>query len=246
MKYAANLMMKNGKNVCAKTKQPMNSNITGNSDVVEIARVLDKEEVFDSLYLIDENAIQFDNPSYQIYNRISACTAKVHLRVEAAADSIEDVEKSLAAGASSVVLGTLATEGSSFFLKAIGLFGPGKIVPHIHIFERKLLAPKSESLRRMAPKLFAKELETLGYSFVVIEDMGRVGNYCSPDLTFIKELTSSIEIPVEVVGGISKMCDIEGLSRVGATRVNIGRALHEGLITISMIRNLSEDGRLLK
>ena len=59
----------------------------------------------------------------------------------------------------------------------------------------------------------------------------------------IQELRSCTELPIVFGGGISSLNDVRDLARHGADGIQIGTALHKGLLTISQCkRELATNG----
>jgi phosphoribosylformimino-5-aminoimidazole carboxamide ribotide isomerase len=82
----------------------------------------------------------------------------------------------------------------------------------------------------------AKQMSDRGVSAIIYTDIHRDGTLTGPNLTALRELAESVEIPVIASGGISSLTDLLSLlslEPVGVTGVIVGRALYTGSVDLS-------------
>ena len=171
----------------------------------------------------------------EIIGRIAELGCKV--QVGGGMRDAEAVEKTLAAGASRVVLGTSAVENPKFVEQSISRFGPSAIAVGLDAKDGELALRgwvKGSGVKTLD---FAKTMEAAGVETVIHTDIATDGALTGPNLPSQKELAASCGLSVITSGGVSSLADVEALCALSREQENVsgvivGRALYEGRVSV--------------
>jgi phosphoribosylformimino-5-aminoimidazole carboxamide ribotide isomerase len=84
---------------------------------------------------------------------------------------------------------------------------------------------------------FSKKLENFGVSRVIYTDINKDGTKTGLNLYQLKKITSKINIPLVVSGGVSNMKDIKKLNKANMfDGVIIGKAIYDKSISLNELR----------
>jgi phosphoribosylformimino-5-aminoimidazole carboxamide ribotide isomerase len=144
---------------------------------------------------------------------------------------IETVEGLLKAGIDRVVLGTAAVESPNLIAEACSRYREsiiigidarkGKVSTHGWIKETGLTAVE-----------FARSMVEIGVRRFIYTDIERDGTLTEPNFTAIREMTSSLGLPVIAAGGVAKLEHLKKLQELGVEGAIIGKALYTGDIKL--------------
>jgi phosphoribosylformimino-5-aminoimidazole carboxamide ribotide isomerase len=85
---------------------------------------------------------------------------------------------------------------------------------------------------------FIQRYTSVGMKYTICTDVNRDGMLQGPATELCKEILSSVKINLIASGGISSMKDIKEIKEAGCEGVIIGKALYEGKIKLSELRDL--------
>lgn len=148
-----------------------------------------------------------------------------------------DVEAALEAGASRVVLGTMAVKDTGLFKSLLLEYGPGRIV--LGADARGTKVAVSGWMETSAIELS----DLLGYflpdlSEVIVTDISKDGMLSGPDPEFYRNLMDKFpSLGITASGGVGSIEDIKALDGIGVSAVIVGKALYEGRIKLEDISN---------
>ena len=219
-----------------KKYQPLKSLLCTSPDPVEIANSFEKLS-FSCLYLADLDAILKNSPNYPIYKQISEQTS-LDLLVDAGISDIKKAEKVLDAGVSTIVIGSETLTSLDFVNKAVNKFGKTKVVVSVDQKNGKLLGA-SESIRCLNAVSFAKQLEALGVSQIILLELDRVGTEHGTNFSLIDTILNSTRLQVIVGGGIQSLDEMENLRKGGVSGALVATVLHKGKVTVEALRSAS-------
>lgn len=152
----------------------------------------------------------------------------------------------LNSGVAQVILGTAAVEEPTI-VEALCTEFPGKII--VGIDARKgWVATRGwlETAEVMATDL-AQQMSELGVAAIIYTDILRDGTLIGPNLDALRELATSISIPIIASGGISSITDLLSLlalEPLGVNGVIVGRALYTGDVSLKEAIQAIGAGRL--
>jgi len=151
----------------------------------------------------------------------------------------------LSLGVQRVILGTVAVEQPELVRQLCQEF-TGQIIVGIDARDGKVATRGwLETSEVMAPDL-AKEMAKVGVASIIYTDIHRDGTLSGPNLEALRELASSIDIPVIASGGVSSITDLLSLLALepaGVKGAIVGRALYTGDISLQSALRAVGQGR---
>lgn len=148
--------------------------------------------------------------------------------------TIADVEELLIAGASRVVIGTLAAESPNTLATLVTRFGR-QIVVGIDARDGRVMTRGWEKEGQIEAVSLARHVAELGIERVVYTDIARDGMLSGPNLEQTCLIARETGLKITASGGISSLDDITGLMNAGETGIDsaiVGKALYERRFTL--------------
>ena len=142
--------------------------------------------------------------------------------------TIEDIRQRIKYGADKITINTMAIENPKFISEAAKIFGSQCIIVSMDVKkneknEYEVYKKFGEIGTKMHPVEWAKKVERLGAGEIFLNSIDRDGTGKGYDLTFIKMVSDSINIPLIACGGVGKFEDfIEGIKIGKASAVAAG------------------------
>lgn len=143
-----------------------------------------------------------------------------------------DVNAVLEAGASRVILGTMAVKDPVLFKSLLLEYGPDKIVLGADVRGTKVaVSGWTETSGAEISSLLDSFLPDL--SEVIVTDISKDGMLTGPDPEFYKSLMARFpDLVITASGGVGSVRDIRALEAAGVPAVIVGKALYEGRIKL--------------
>lgn len=192
--------------------------------VIAAAQVFSLRDV-DELTLLDVCATSQDRViSEQLISAVSS-QMMVPLVIGGGVKDLHDFERVLRAGADKVILGTAAIENPNFVTDAAQRFGSQAVVVSVDVANgiNGVVTGASGTLSTgMNPAEFASKCENLGAGELILQNVDRDGTMQGMDITLIKQVCSSVNIPVIASGGAGSYQDILEAFSAGASAVSAG------------------------
>ncbi|MDZ8053072.1 MAG: 1-(5-phosphoribosyl)-5-[(5-phosphoribosylamino)methylideneamino]imidazole-4-carboxamide isomerase [Aulosira sp. ZfuVER01] len=156
------------------------------------------------------------------------------------------VQQVLNLGIQRAILGTIAVEQPQLVQQLCQEF-PGQIVIGIDA-RNGFVATRGwlETSEVLATQL-AVQMQELGAAAIIYTDIHRDGTLSGPNLDALRELATTISIPVIASGGVSSVTDLLSLLALeaqGVTSVIVGRALYTGDIDLKEALRAIGPGRI--
>ena len=142
--------------------------------------------------------------------------------------NLEDIQNIIAEGAEKVIINTYALENPNFIREAADNFGSSTIVVCIDVkkkvFSGNVVWSNSGSKSsKYSPADFAKLIEEQGAGEIIIQSIKKDGSMSGYDLDLIKEISTTVTIPVVALGGAGNLEDmIEGYKKGFASALAAG------------------------
>lgn len=149
--------------------------------------------------------------------------------------AIDDVEDLILAGASRVVIGTLAAESPETLARLVERFGP-RIVVGIDSRDGQVMTRGWEKHGQIEAVELARRIAGVGVERIVYTDVARDGMLTGPNIEQTCLIARESGLKVTASGGVSSLEDIGRLTRVGECGVDsviVGKALYEGRFTLN-------------
>ena len=124
--------------------------------------------------------------------------------------NLDEIQKIIAQGAEKVIINTCAVENPKFIREASDNFGSSTIVVCIDVkkkfFSGEVVWRNSGSKSsKYSPKDFAKLMEENGAGEIIIQSINKDGTMSGYDLDLIKEISTTVTIPVVALGGAGNL-----------------------------------------
>ena len=148
--------------------------------------------------------------------------------------SIADVEELLTAGASRVVIGTLAAESPETLGALVRRFGQ-RIVIGIDARDGRVMTRGWEKEGQIEAVSLARHVAGLGIERIVYTDISRDGMLSGPNIEQTCLIARETGLNITASGGISSLDDITRLINAGESGIDsaiVGKALYEGRFTL--------------
>ncbi len=137
------------------------------------------------------------------------------------------------AGASRLVIGTMAVKDPAAAGEAIGRFGADHVAIALDSREGKVATHGWTELSQQTPVEMGKRLRDLGAVHALYTDISRDGGMAGVNITDTVALAQATGLRVIASGGISTLADISKLARSGAVAgAIIGMALYQESFTL--------------
>jgi cyclase len=126
--------------------------------------------------------------------------------------TVQQIKEIINAGAEKVIINTYSVEDPDFIKRASDEFGSSTIVVSIDV-KRKLFGKKQvyilggSKATNINPVDFAKIVESKGAGEIIINSIDKDGTMSGYDLDLIKDVSSSVTIPVVAAGGAGNYND---------------------------------------
>ncbi len=170
----------------------------------------------------------------------------VPIQVGGGLRSRDTVASLLSIGVKQTILGTIAVEQPDLVAQLCQEF-PGQIVIGIDARDGKVAI---QGWLETSPVLaidLAKQMAQLGVARIIYTDIYRDGTLTGPNLTALREIATSVDIPIIASGGVSSVTDLLNLltlEPLGVTGVIIGSALYTKKILLKEAIQAVGSGRI--
>ena len=142
--------------------------------------------------------------------------------------NLEDIQNIIAEGAEKVIINTYALENPNFIREAADNFGSSTIVVCIDVKKKvfsgnAVWSNSGSKSSKYSPADFAKLIEEQGAGEIIIQSIKKDGSMSGYDLDLIKEISTTVTIPVVALGGAGNLEDmIEGYKKGFASALAAG------------------------
>ncbi|MGK7947492.1 MAG: 1-(5-phosphoribosyl)-5-[(5-phosphoribosylamino)methylideneamino]imidazole-4-carboxamide isomerase [Xenococcaceae cyanobacterium] len=155
------------------------------------------------------------------------------------------VTRLLDIGVQRAILGTVAVEQPDLVSELASSF-PGQIVVGIDARNGKVATRGWLETSEITATELAQDMEKRGAAAIIYTDIHRDGTLSGPNMEALRELASTISIPIIASGGVSSLTDLLSLSALeplGVTGAIVGRAIYTGDVSLSEAIKAVGNGR---
>ena len=195
-------------------------------DPINAVKIFNEKEV-DEIAVIDIDATR-DNrpPNIEAISEI-ASEAFMPMAYGGGITTIDQIKKILFSGCEKVIINKCLHTNMALINEAAKLIGSQSIVASIDIKKSlfggyQVYTENGRQNTRKKPLQFAKDVENAGAGEILITNIDADGTYRGYDLDIIKEIASSINIPLIAAGGASNLEDFYKAKMAGASAVAAG------------------------
>jgi phosphoribosylformimino-5-aminoimidazole carboxamide ribotide isomerase len=148
--------------------------------------------------------------------------------------SLDDAAHALDAGASRIVLGTLAVHEPQMVVEAIRRFGPEAVVVALDAKDETVVTHGWQTETPWRPSDLGQRFAWMGLRYILFTDIRRDGDLSGANVEATAALAAATGLRVIASGGVATLDDIRALSSIQPPLdgVVIGRALYSGEFTL--------------
>ena len=167
----------------------------------------------------------------------------IPITVGGGVSNLEDINNLLLSGADKVSINTAAVKNMNFIKEASKKFGAQCIV--VAVDAKKVSEEKWEVFTHGGRNKtgldaieYAKKAQSNGAGEILLTSMDKDGTKSGYDLSLLKEITSSLSIPVIASGGVGNLDHLyDGVKKGGASALLAASIFHFGELTIREVKN---------
>lgn len=208
-----------------------------NEDPLEVAREIEDNGIRYA-HLVDlDGARQKKIVNYRTLEKIAAGTS-LEIDFGGGIRSDSDIETAFNAGARQVTAGTIAATDEEITLRWIAKYGNGRIILGADSKERKISVNGWQKETGEDVVQYIQGYFNKGFEYAVCTDVNRDGMLEGPATDLYREIVKAVKIKLIASGGIASIKDLELVKEAGCEGVIIGKALYEGRLKLSELRDL--------
>jgi cyclase len=195
-------------------------------DPINAIRIFNEKEV-DELMVLDIAASRDRRePNYSLIEQF-ASECFMPLAYGGGIRTVDHARRLFSLGVEKICLQTAAFERAELISKLASQFGSQSIMVSVDIKKSWLGTPKlyqslNEKILDANWLEFLRKLVGAGAGEVLLNAVDKDGTLSGPDLQLIQEASSSIDVPLIALGGVSSLADIKACVDAGASAVAAG------------------------
>lgn len=216
------LLLKNGG--LYKSEKFKNHKYVG--DPINAVRIFNEKEVDEIVILDIDASAKNRTPDTKLIGEIAG-EAFMPLAYGGGITTIDQVKKICYEGVEKVVFNTAAVSNPSLITETARQFGSSSVVVSIDVKKDWLGRKKAYTLNGtkatgLDAVTLAKRMEDAGAGEIFLNSIDRDGTFSGFDLSLIREVAHSVNIPVIACGGASGLSDFRSAIREGASAAAAG------------------------
>jgi len=203
----------------------------------EVAKKIEQAG-FSDLHLIDlEGAKEGRVVNWPVIEQITQNT-KLAVEVGGGVRAKDEVARLLALGVQRIMLGSLALQNPEILKDLLVAFGSEKIMVDIGWKDGGVYYHGWQEKADKEFEQVLKELLALGVNRILLTDVDKDGALQGPNFGLYERVGRDFpELLVTASGGISSKSDLRRLKNSGVEAVVVGKAFHEGWLSLSDLQN---------
>lgn len=198
--------------------------------ILDIAKTFEKEGA-SYVHMVDLNGAKEGKKVNQNIIVEVASTLQIPVEVGGGIRCMEDVEFYLQNNVSRVILGTAAIEDMDFLKKAVELYKE-KIAVGLDCKDGFVCGNGWLSKSNLEYISFAKELQAIGVTTVIMTDISKDGTMMGPNVEMLKNLKEAVDMNIIASGGIKDMSHIQQLLDISVYGAITGKAMYEKTLSL--------------
>jgi imidazole glycerol-phosphate synthase subunit HisF len=195
-------------------------------DPINAVKIFNEKEV-DEIAVIDIDATKENRgPNFEALAEI-ASEAFMPMAYGGGISTIEQIKRILFNGFEKVIINKSLHTNLNLVTQAANLVGSQSVVASIDVKKGlfggfKVFTDNGKNNTKLSPVDFAKTVANAGAGEILINNIDADGTYKGYDVNLIKDIASSINIPVIAIGGASCIEDFKKAKYAGASAVAAG------------------------
>jgi phosphoribosylformimino-5-aminoimidazole carboxamide ribotide isomerase len=208
-----------------------------NEDPLEVAKEI-QDNGIRYLHFVDlDGAKNKMIINYWILEKIASKTS-LEIDFGGGIRSDHDLKIAFASGARQVTAGSIAVTSPDLVHEWFLKYGNQRIILGADAINRKIAINSWQQETEEDVVSFIQKYFSKGMKYTICTDVARDGMMQGPATELYREILSSAKVNLIASGGITTIKDIEDIQEAGCEGVIIGKALYEGKIKLSELRDL--------
>ena len=172
-----------------------------------------------------------------VLERISAGT-KLVIDFGGGITGNEDIKNVYNAGAALATVGSVAVKQPQLFMEWLSEFGPEKILLGADVKDEMIAVSGWLEQTKIPVIDFIRERMEMGARNIFCTDISRDGLLQGPSVLLYEKILAGFPgLNLIASGGVSNMKDVIALEKAGCKGVIIGKAIYEGRVTLTELKN---------
>lgn len=208
-----------------------------NENPLDVARSF-QDNGIKYLHLVDLDGAKSQHiVNYKVLEEICSGT---NLKVDfgGGLKSDEDLRIAFECGANQITGGSIAVKNPATFKDWITRYGSDKIILGADYIKRKIATSGWLETSELDVVDFIKQYEQEGVTYVICTDIEKDGMLQGASNELYKEIIDVASIKLIASGGVSNLDDLIQLKQIGCEGAIVGKAIYEGNITLTKLREL--------
>ena len=195
---------------------------------------------FNNIHIVDiDGALHGRAVNSFIINEIVK-KIKSKIQIGGGIRTIDDISRWVEMGVDKVVMGTAAVENLELLKTACNKF-ENKIAVSLDVKDGLIALSGWKKQTNISAIDFIKKIQNFGISRIIYTDIYKDGTKQGPNIKGAIELSSKVNIPLVISGGVSSIEDVEKIKSLNNPNIEgviIGKAIYDGDIKISDLAKL--------
>ncbi len=208
-----------------------------NENPLEVAKTFEDHGI-NYVHLVDLDGAKSQHiVNYKILESICS---KTGLKVDfgGGLKSDEDLKVAFDCGANQITGGSIAVKNPKIFKNWISKYGSDRVILGADCINRKIATSGWLETSALDVIEFIEFYKKSGIEYVICTDIEKDGMLRGPSFQLYSEILNQDSIKLIASGGVSQINDLIKLKQLGCEGVIIGKALYEGHITLSQLKEL--------
>jgi len=208
-----------------------------NEDPLEVAKEIEDNGIR-YIHIVDlDGTRQKKIVNHRILEKIASRTS-LDIDFGGGIRSDSDIEIAFASGAMQVTAGSIAVTNPDLVFLWLNEYGNNRVMLGADSKERKISVNGWQKQTDEDVLQFIQRYSSRGFTYAICTDVNRDGMLEGPATDLYRDILTEVKINLIASGGISSIRDIEEIKEAGCEGVIIGKALYEGRLKLSELRNL--------
>ncbi|MBQ1435262.1 MAG: phosphoribosyl-AMP cyclohydrolase, partial [Clostridia bacterium] len=193
------------------------------------------------LHVVDLDGAKAGKPkNLDVLSEIKA-TADLEIEFGGGVRDMATIEAVLSAGASHVILGSVALKNKPLVVEAVKAFGD-KITVGIDAKDGYVSTEGWLTDSKVSYIELARAMEDIGVRTIVFTDIGRDGTLMRPNFSQLWALSDAVSCNIIASGGVRDIEDINTVAHMGLYGVIAGKSLYSGSLDLSDAISVKKNG----
>ena len=190
---------------------------------------------FKSIHIVDlDGALKGKSSNSNIVKEIIK-NFKLKIQIGGGIRTIDDIDSWVKSGVDKVISGTAAVENKNLLKTACEKF-KNKIAISLDVRDGFIFLSGWKKQTNILASDFLKEIQNFGISRIIYTDINKDGTKKGPNIKDAIELSSKVQIPFIISGGISSIEDIKKIKSLNNSNIEgviVGKSIYDGDIKIN-------------